>query len=152
MSVLIVALGSDHAGCDLKKRILTHLESEGITVVDVGVDPGQRGDYPVFAYRVASLVLNGDADRGVVICGSGIGASIAANKVRGIRCVVCSEPYSAMMGRRHNDTNVLALGQRVVGEELALLILDTWLSSDFEGGRHLPRLEMIRDIEGGLAI
>lgn len=145
----MIFLGSDHAGFDLKQLVHEHLAKRGFSVADVGVDRGVRGDYPIYASRVGRAVISSAESLGIAFCGSGVGASIAANKVPGIRCVVCSEPYSAIMARRHNDANMLALGSRVVGTELALLIVDSFLSSEFECGRHVRRLGMISEIEGG---
>lgn len=148
----VIFVGSDHAGSELKGLVTAHLTTKGLSVRDVGVKPGERGDYPVFASRVAQAVLESEGAFGLVFCGSGVGASIAANKSQGIRCVVCSEPYSALMARRHNNANVLALGQRVVGSELAILIVDTFLAAEFEGGRHVSRVALISDIERGIKL
>uniref|UniRef100_Q07U54 Ribose-5-phosphate isomerase n=1 Tax=Rhodopseudomonas palustris (strain BisA53) TaxID=316055 RepID=Q07U54_RHOP5 len=117
--------------------------------MDFGVAAGERGDYPTYASRVGQAVASNEGSFGFLFCGSGVGISIAANKVPGVRCVVCSEPYSALMARRHNNANILALGQRVVGVELALLIVDTFLNAEFEEGRHQRRLAMISAIERG---
>lgn len=138
-----IAVGCDHVGLELKKHVISHLESRGIDVKDYGTDTAERTDYPVFAKAVADAVVNGKCDGGILICGTGVGISIAANKVRGIRAVVCSEPYSARLSREHNDTNVLAFGSRVVGRDLALMIVDAWLSGKYEGGRHQKRIEML---------
>ena len=142
-----IAIGCDHVGYELKKRVMDHLIGKGHEVVDFGTDSTERTDYPIYGERAANAVASGECDRGIVICGTGIGISISANKVKGIRCVVCSEPYSALLSRQHNDTNMLAFGSRVVGGDLALMIVDAWLSGEYEGGRHARRVQMISDIE-----
>lgn len=140
-----VALGSDHAGFALKQEILGHLTAAGHDVLDLGSHSAERADYPVYGRKVAEAVAAGDVERGILVCGTGVGISIAANKVRGIRCVCCSEPYSALLSRQHNDSNVLALGARVVGPGLALEIVDAWLAGEFEGGRHADRVALLED-------
>ncbi|BED97668.1 MULTISPECIES: bifunctional allose-6-phosphate isomerase/ribose-5-phosphate isomerase RpiB [Escherichia] len=142
-----IAFGCDHVGFILKEEILTHLAQRGIEVLDKGTWSGERTDYPRYASAVAQAVVAGEADGGILICGTGVGISITANKFAGIRAVVCSEPYSAQLSRQHNDTNVLAFGSRVVGLELAKMIVDAWLDAKFEGGRHLARVEAIKAIE-----
>lgn len=142
-----IAFGCDHVGFILKEEILTHLAQRGIEVLDKGTWSGDRTDYPRYASAVAQAVVAGEADGGILICGTGVGISITANKFAGIRAVVCSEPYSAQLSRQHNDTNVLAFGSRVVGLELAKMIVDAWLDAKFEGGRHLARVEAIKAIE-----
>lgn len=142
-----IAIGSDHAGYVLKDHLKAHMEGRGIQVEDLGGFDPEPIDYPVAGLRVAKGVAAGDYDLGVLICGTGVGISISANKVRGIRAVVCSEPYSAVLSRRHNNSNILALGARVVGDELAVMILDQWLDAEFEGGRHARRVGLIGDIE-----
>ncbi|MBA8503419.1 ribose 5-phosphate isomerase B [Escherichia fergusonii] len=142
-----IAFGCDHVGFILKEEILTHLAKRGIEVLDKGTWSGERTDYPRYASAVAQAVVAGEADGGILICGTGVGISITANKFAGIRAVVCSEPYSAQLSRQHNDTNVLAFGSRVVGLELAKMIVDAWLDAKFEGGRHLARVEAIKAIE-----
>ena len=141
-----IAIGCDHVGYELKKRVIDHLTEKGHEVVDFGTDSTERTDYPIYGEKAANAVASGECDRGIVICGTGIGISISANKVKGIRCVVCSEPYSALLSRQHNDTNMLAFGSRVVGGDLALMIVDAWLSGEYEGGRHAKRVQMISDI------
>lgn len=141
-----IIVGSDDAGSELRTAVVHALEAQNVSVNDV-TPHGNSIDYPLVASRVCSLVAGADDARGILICGSGIGMAIAANKVRGIRCAVCSEPYSAIMARRHNDANVLALGQRVVGHALALLIVDSFLHSGFDGGRHARRVALISDLE-----
>ncbi|KAB8311670.1 MULTISPECIES: ribose 5-phosphate isomerase B [Rahnella] len=142
-----IAIGCDHVGFILKADIIGHLISRGMTVTDKGADENTRTDYPIYGKAVADAVVSGEADLGIVFCGSGIGISIAANKVHGIRAVVCSEPYSAKLSREHNNTNILSFGSRVVGSELAKMIIDAWLDAEFEGGRHQKRVEMITAIE-----
>lgn len=142
-----IAVGSDHVGLELKGRLLQHLDEKGIEYHDFGTYTTDRTDYPVYGEAVANAVAGGEYDRGLLLCGTGVGISLSANKVPGIRAVVCSEPYSALLSRQHNDTNVLAMGSRVVGSDLALMILDAWLDGVFEGGRHQRRVEMIAEIE-----
>lgn len=139
----LIAIGCDHVGFELKTHIITHLQKKGHSVKDFGAHNSERTDYPIFAKAVANEVAKLECDKGILICGTGVGISIAANKVRGIRAVVCSEPYSALLSRQHNDTNVLALGSRVVGTDLALMIVDAWLGGEFEGGRHQNRIDML---------
>jgi len=144
-----IAIGSDHVGLELKKEIIDYLVEKGIEVKDFGTDSPERCDYPVYGYKVAMAVSSGEFDKGILICGTGVGMSLAANKIKGIRCVVCSEPYSALLSRKHNDTNILAMGARVVGAELAKMIVDCWINAEYEGGRHQKRVEMIAQIENG---
>lgn len=138
-----IAIGNDHIAYDLKVEIKEYLEKLGHQVEDLGTYDTDRTDYPIYGRAVAEAVVNGDADRGIAICGSGVGISIAANKVKGARCVCCSEPYSAKLSRVHNNTNVLAFGSRVVGVDLARMIVDEWLAAEFEGGRHAKRVETL---------
>ncbi len=142
-----IAIGSDHAGFDLKELIKNHLQEKGIDVIDVGTHTKESVDYPVFGEKVAETVQKREADFGIVICGTGIGISISANKVKGIRAALCTNEYMARMARKHNDANVLALGARVLGTDLALSIVDTFLSTEFEGGRHERRVHLIEKIE-----
>ncbi len=145
-----IAIASDHVGYPLKEEIKTYLGDLGYAYQDFGTHSVERTDYPLFAERVTDAICSNQADVGILICGTGVGMSIAANKVKGIRAVVCSEPYSAMLSRQHNDTNVLALGARVIGSELARMIVKAWLDAEFEGGRHASRLEIISRIEAGI--
>ncbi|MEM1484599.1 ribose 5-phosphate isomerase B [Oscillospiraceae bacterium PP1C4] len=142
-----IAIGCDHVGYELKDRLIHHLEEKGIAYHDFGTYKTDRTDYPIYGEAVANAVVSGEYDRGLLICGTGVGISIAANKVPGIRAVVCSEPYSALLSRQHNDSNILAMGSRVVGGDLALMILDAWLSGEYEGGRHQKRVDLIAEIE-----
>lgn len=143
----MIAIGSDHIGIVLKREIITLLEEKQIPYKDFGTYDEERTDYPIFAEKVARAVVSKEFEKGLLFCGTGIGISIAANKVNGIRAVVCSDCYSAKLSREHNDTNILALGSRVVGIDLAKLIVDTWLNTDYEGGRHQRRVDQIKIIE-----
>ncbi len=136
-------VGSDHAGYDLKLVLVEHLRSRGHDVHDVGTHSLESCDYPDFAAAVGRALQAGDADQGLLVCGTGVGMSIAANKLAGVRAAVVSDTFSAHATRQHNDANVLCLGQRVVGQGLALDILDAWLAADFEGGRHQRRVDKI---------
>ncbi len=143
-----IALGSDHGGYRLKEAVKAHLLATGHEVVDVGVLSEESADYPVYGRLAAQQVAEGICERGIVICSTGIGISISANKVRGIRAALCTDVYTARLTREHNDSNVLAMGQYVVGEPLAIAIVDTWLGTAFSGGeRHLRRIQAIRDME-----
>lgn len=144
-----IAVGADHAGFALKTELAEHLRGLGHEVIDAGTASAERTDYPIWGSRAAHLVADGAAERGVIVCGSGIGISIAANKVPGARCVVCTEPFSAQMARRHNDANMLALGERFVGVDMAKAIVDAFLGADFEGGRHADRVALFEKIESG---
>ena len=144
----MIALASDHAGLELKAAVQKYLQSKNIPCTDFGTYTGESCNYPEYALKAANAVAAGECEKGILICGTGVGISIAANKVRGIRCVNCSEPYSAMLSRQHNNTNMLSLGARVVGEGLALTIVEAWLSAEFEsGGRHQTRVGQITQIE-----
>lgn len=143
----MIAIGSDHGGFALKNEIIEHLEKRGIEYKDFGTHTEDSCDYPVYGETVARAVAAGQCDRGIIICGTGIGISIAANKVRGIRAAVCGDCFSAEFTRRHNDANILALGARVIGPGLALKIVDIFLDTEFEGGRHAKRVELIGKIE-----
>lgn len=142
-----IGIGNDHVAVDLKNEIADYLEKQGYEVINYGTDSDARCDYPVYGEKVARAVASGEVNKGILICGTGVGISLAANKVQGIRAVVCSEPYSAMLSRQHNNTNVLAFGARVVGDEMAKMIVDSWLHAEFEGGRHQERIDMIAEIE-----
>ena len=142
-----VALGSDHAGFPLKERIKEFLLSRGYEVIDFGTTSEESTHYPMFAKDVALAVQDSSADRGILVCGTGIGMSITANKFKGVRAALCFNEYMARMSRKHNDANVLCLGDRVIGEELALSIVKAWLETEFEGGRHAKRVELITEIE-----
>lgn len=142
-----IAIGNDHVGIELKPVIVEYLEELGHEVEDFGTYTDERTDYPNFGKAVAESVAAKKNDLGIVICGTGVGISIAANKVNGIRAVVCSEPYSAKLSKMHNNTNVLGFGARVVGSELAKMIVKEWLDAEYEGGRHENRVQLIGQIE-----
>lgn len=142
-----LAIGADHVGYDLKEAVKDYLTERGLTFHDYGAHSRDRTDYPLFAQEVARALQAGTAAGGILICGTGVGMAIAANKLPGIRAVVCSEPYSAMLSRQHNDSNVLTFGAQVVGPGLARLIVAAWLDAEYEGGRHAPRLAMIARLE-----
>ena len=143
----MLAIGSDHGGFELKKAVMKHLAERGVEYRDYGTFSAESCDYPDFGEAVGRAVASGECERGIVICGTGIGIAIAANKVRGVRCALCGDCYSAQMCREHNDANVLALGARVLGEGLALKIVDTYLDSSFQGGRHARRVAKIMALE-----
>lgn len=142
-----IAIGSDHVGLELKPEIISYLKELGHEIEDFGPFTDERTDYPVYGKSVAEKVADGTFDNGILICGTGVGISISANKIKGIRAVVCSEPYSAQLSKQHNNTNILAFGSRVIGSELAKMIVKEWLEANFDGGRHAKRVEMISDIE-----
>lgn len=142
-----LAIGNDHVAVEMKREIKAHLEAQGVEVVDVGTNEPGSFNYPISGYKVAKLVASGEVDGGVLICGTGVGISLAANKVEGIRACVCSEPFTARMSKQHNNANIIAFGARVVGIELAKMIVDEWLHAEFQGGRHQTRVDMITEIE-----
>ena len=142
----MIAIGSDHGGFELKKEVMAHLDARGLEYKDFGTYSDASCDYPVYGKAVAKAVASGECERGIIICGTGIGISIAAHKVHGIRAALCGDCFSAEATRQHNDANVLALGARVVGPGLALKIVDTFLDTPFSNGeRHIRRIEMIED-------
>lgn len=143
-----LSLGCDHGGYALKESVKKYLEEKGHEVVDCGTYSTESCDYPVFGEAAARKVASGECERGIVICTTGIGISIAANKVKGIRCALCSEPLSAEMTRRHNDANMLAMGAGVIGKNMAERIVETFLTTEFEGGRHARRVGILDAIEG----
>ena len=142
-----LAIGNDHVAIEMKNEIKAYLESKGIEVTDVGTNSPERFNYPISGYKVAKLVASGEVDGGVLICGTGVGISLAANKVKGIRACVCSEPYTARLSKQHNNSNIIAFGARVIGIETAKMIVDEWLNAQYEGGRHQTRVDMIAEIE-----
>lgn len=142
-----LAIGNDHVALEMKREIAAWLKEKGIEVINVGTDSPERFNYPVSGYKVARMVADGEADGGILICGTGVGISLAANKVRGIRACVCSDPYTARLSKQHNNTNIIAFGARVIGIETAKMIVEEWLSAEYEGGRHQTRIDMIREIE-----
>ena len=145
----MIAIACDHAALEMKQEIEALLTARGLEYKDFGTYTTDSCHYPLFGARAARAVASGECDRGIVICGTGIGISLAANKVKGIRCSLCSDPYSAKMTRAHNDANMLALGARVIGVEVAKLTVETFLDTPFEGGRHQTRVDMITAIENG---
>ena len=145
--MIMIALASDHVGLELKKKLMTLLDEKGLTYHDYGTYTNERCDYPVYGSKAARAVASGECECGILICGTGVGISLSANKIHGIRCVVCSEPYSAKLSRQHNNTNMLALGARVVGDELARMIVNVWLETPFEGGRHQRRIDQLTELE-----
>ncbi|MBQ6558027.1 MAG: ribose 5-phosphate isomerase B [Clostridia bacterium] len=143
----MIAIGSDHGGYELKEHVKKHLEEKGIEVKDFGVFSEESVDYPDCARPVCEAVLNGEAERGILFCGTGIGISMAANKFNGIRAALCSDVFSAKMAKEHNNANVICLGGRVTGRELAFMIVDTFFDAEFQGGRHQTRIDKIHAIE-----
>ena len=142
-----IAMGNDHSALDMKEAIKAYVESKGYEVIDFGTNSTESCDYPEYGEKVGRAVAAGDADYGIAICGTGIGIGIAAGKVKGVRVCTCSEPYSARLSRMHNDTNVLTFGARVIGVEMAKMIVDEWLDNKYEGGRHKRRVDMLSEIE-----
>lgn len=144
-----IAIGNDHTAVKLKTHIKNFLENKGYDVTDFGTSSEERTDYPLYGYKVARAVANKEFDFGILICGTGIGISLTANKVKGIRAAVCSEPYSAKLSRAHNNANIIAFGSRVVGSSLAEMIVEEFLTAEYESGRHRKRIDMISEIENG---
>lgn len=141
-----IAMGNDHTALEMKGAIKAHLEERGHEILDVGTNSTESCDYPAYGEKVGQAVASGEADLGIAICGTGVGISLAANQVKGIRACVCSEPYTAKLSRMHNDSNVLAYGSRVIGIEMAKMITDEWLEAVYEGGRHQTRVDMLTKI------
>lgn len=144
-----IAIGNDHVAVEMKKHIKEYVEAKGFTVVNFGTDTSERTDYPLYGKKVAEAVASGECDLGILICGTGVGISLAANKVPGIRAAVCSEPYTARLCRQHNNANIIAFGARVIGIATAEMIVDEFLTAQFEGDRHQRRIDMISAIERG---
>lgn len=144
-----IAMGNDHTAIELKEVVKRHVAVKGYEVVDFGTNNTGSCDYPEYGEKVGRAVAKGEADYGIVICGTGIGIGIAAGKVRGVRVCTCSEPYSARLSRMHNDTNVLSFGARVIGDEMAKMIVDEWLDNVYEGERHQRRVDLLMRIEKG---
>jgi len=145
-----LAIGNDHTAVEMKSQIKKYLSDKGIEILDVGIDTAEDFHYPIIGYKVGKLVADGDVDGGILICGTGIGISLAANKVKGVRAGVCSEPCSAKLSKEHNNTNIIAFGARIIGVEMAKMIVDEWLNAEFkgaDGGRHKTRVDMIMEIE-----
>ncbi len=143
----MIAIGSDHGGFELKNHIKKHLEDRGLEFKDFGVYNEDSVDYPDCAKPVCEAVLSGEYERGILLCGTGIGISIAANKYNGIRAALCANVFSAKMAKEHNNANIICLGGRVTGRELAFMIVDAWLDAEFAGGRHAKRIAKIHEIE-----
>lgn len=141
-----IAVASDHAGYELKEEVKKHLQEKGIEVLDLGTDSNESVDYPIFGQKCARAVTEGQADRGVVCCGTGIGISMAANKVKGARCALCTDVAMAEMTRKHNDANMLAMGARTTDKDTALSMVDVWLETEFEGGRHQRRVDILNEM------
>lgn len=144
-----IVIGNDHAAVDMKFKIKEYIESLGHEVINVGIDKVERCDYPDYAYAACEKIVNGEADLGVLICGTGIGMSIAANKVKGIRACACSESYSARLCREHNNANVVCFGERVIGIETAKEIVKSFLNAEYQNAHHANRVQKIMDIEKG---
>lgn len=142
-----IAIGNDHAAVDMKNEIVSYLEGKGYEMINVGTDTGESCNYAEYGEKAANLVASGEADCGILICGTGVGISLAANKVNGIRACVCSEPLTAQLSKQHNNSNVLAFGARIIGIETAKMIVDCWLQAEYEGGRHDKRVAYLTEIE-----
>ena len=147
MKMKKIAWGNDHSAIEMKKELIPYLEAKGYEVINLGTDTRDSVDYPVYGEKVARAVRNHEADVGIAVCGTGLGISLACNKVKGIRACVCSEPYTAKYSRLHNNGNVLCFGARDIGPDLAKMIVDPFLETEFEGGRHARRVDMITEIE-----
>ena len=145
----MIALACDHGGFDLKESAIEVLKELGLEYKDFGTNDRKSVDYPVYGARAARAVASGECDRGIILCGTGLGIGLAANKIKGIRCVTCSDPLSAELGRRHNNANMLSMGARIIGPELAKCIARAFLTAQFEGGRHALRVEMLSALERG---
>ena len=142
-----LGIGNDHVGYEMKLEIKAYLEAKGHEVIDYGAYSSERSDYPVYGEKVARAIVSGECEAGILICGTGVGISVSANKVHGIRAAVCSEPVTAALSKRHNNANIIAFGARIVGIEMAKAIVDAWLEAEFEGGRHAHRVALMMDIE-----
>lgn len=142
-----IVYGNDHSGVELKKELIPYIEAKGYQVINVGTDTTESVDYPVIGEKVANMVAEGKADFGIAVCGTGLGISLACNKVNGIRACVCSDAYTAKYSRLHNNCNILCFGARVIGPETAKMLIDEFLDTEFEGGRHARRVDLITDIE-----
>ena len=145
MSEKRIIIGCDHGGLNLKNKVIEHLKEVGYEVEDVGTYTTESVDYPIYAKKVAHAVADGKYEKGIIICGTGIGVSIVANKVKGIRASLCGDTFSAKATRQHNNSNMLCMGERVIGVGLALDIVDIWLTTEYEGGRHQKRIDMMED-------
>ena len=147
-----IAIGNDHGGVALKQHLVRYLEGKGFEVVNFGSDVTESTDYPIYAERVGRAVVSGECDRGILICGTGIGISISANKIHGVRCALCSEPVSAQLARQHNDANIVAMGARTIGPVMAEGIVDVFLNTEFQGGRHQRRVDKIMMLDRGESV
>ena len=145
----MIAIACDQSALEMKETIKKMLDEMGLAYKDFGTNSEESCHYPIFGARAAKAVASGECERGILICGTGIGMSLAANKVKGIRCVACSEPYSARLSRAHNNANMLSIGARVIGPEMAKMIVGEFLNTAFEGGRHQLRVDMITALENG---
>ena len=145
----MIAIGCDHGGINIKNAVIEYMKENGIEYKDFGCYTTESVDYPVYAYQVAKTVADGEAELGIICCGTGIGVSMAANKVKGIRAAVCTDEFCAEMTRRHNNANIMCMGGRVIDEEKAVKLASIFLSTPFEGGRHEKRVNMITEIENG---
>jgi len=145
----MIAIGCDHGGLDIKNAVIDYMKEQGIEYTDYGCYTADSVDYPIYAYKVASAVAAGKAELGIICCGTGIGVSMAANKVKGIRAAVCCDEFCAEMTRRHNDANIMCMGGRVIDTQKAVKLADIFLHTQFEGNRHIRRIQMITDIENG---
>lgn len=143
----MIAIGCDHGGFELKNHVINHLKEKGIEYKDYGTYSEESVDYPDCAKPVCEAIQNGEAENGILICGTGIGISIAANKYKGIRAALCGDVYSAKMTKEHNNANIICMGGRVLGRELAFMIVDAWLEAEFAGGRHADRIAKIHAVE-----
>ncbi len=147
-----IAIGNDHVGVELKQHLVDYLSAKGHEIVNFGTDTAASTDYPIYAERVSRAVVSGECDRGILICGTGLGISISANKVHGVRCAVCSEPVSAELARQHNDANIIAMGARIIGPVMAEAIADVFLNTEFQAGRHQRRVDMIMKLDRGESV
>ena len=147
-----IAIGNDHGGVELKRHLVQYLEGKGFEVVNFGSDVTESTDYPIYAERVSRAVVSGECDKGILICGTGIGISISANKIHGVRCALCSEPVSARLARQHNDANIVAMGARTIGPVMAEGIVDVFMNTEFQGGRHQLRVDKIMMLDRGESV
>ena len=147
-----IAIGNDHGGVELKRHLVQYLEGKGFEVVNFGSDVTESTDYPIYAERVSKAVVSGECDKGILICGTGIGISISANKIHGVRCALCSEPVSAQLARQHNDANIVAMGARTIGPVMAEGIVDVFLNTELQGGRHQRRVDKIMMLDRGESV
>ena len=147
-----IAIGNDHGGVELKQHLVQYLEEKGYEVVNFGSDVTDSTDYPIYAERVSKAVVSGECEKGILICGTGIGISISANKIHGVRCALCSEPVSAALARQHNDANIVAMGARTIGPVMAEGIVDVFLNTEFQGGRHQRRVDKIMMLDRGESV